>query len=132
MRRSTVSQEAVREARQRVLEAFRQLRRKGIVARANYLCCTSCASYALHETAKQRPKAIGYAYWHQQNEEEMWRSGELYIGFAAVDDEDPAHMEIGQRVVAELKKQGLEVEWPEDPDIKIKVVLVRPETEPNQ
>lgn len=107
------------ELRDKVVDAFRSLRKHGIVARANFCCCSSCASYELAQMVKKTNKK-GYVYWHRQDEQSFWKTGDLYLGFGSyVDGHDPAH--IGRIVVEALEKQALTVLWNGESSRRIKV-----------
>jgi len=95
------------EFRKRLLAAFAALRKQKIVARANYLCCGSCAAAGIGEYVK-KIGAKGGVYWHDQDDENV-PEGFVYVGFGARDDGDDA--EIGRALVDALKAQGLKVEW---------------------
>lgn len=80
-----------------VQRAFRQLRASGYLARANYLCCNSCAGYALADQAsalKDKGRDVrGVVFYHQQNRDQLRRGHDLFLSFGSVDTDK--HGEIG-------------------------------------
>ena len=101
-----------RETRPLVMKAFRRLRKAGYVAKANFMCCGTCASSACFEEAEETKKA-GVVWWHKQDDTSYRETGELWIGFGSVDDvsESTNSDAVGQDVVKALVDAGLKVEW---------------------
>lgn len=95
---------------------FPMLRKAGLYARANYMCCGGCASYGLGQdmeaaALKGKPRG-GAVYWHGQDDQRLWDDGDVYLGFGAGDsDKALTDMEVGELVVMECRIAGLEVEW---------------------
>jgi hypothetical protein len=116
-------QDTKNATRELLLDAFRALRKQGFIARADFLCCSSCASAALSAQAAQRvdsnkarPKPFkGIAYWHKQADDAWWDCGELTIGFSGYEAEGVTWglpiEQVGQAVVMELVKRGVRTEW---------------------
>jgi len=72
--------------RQSLMIAFKSLRKRGIAARMNFRCCTSCATA---ESPDDRPMV----YWHGQDDDAF--EGEtltqtLFIGFCTPDGKNAA------------------------------------------
>ena len=53
--------------RKGVVEGFRRLQTMGVIARRNFRCCSTCASYELGQALEQKKGKWGYVYWHHQN-----------------------------------------------------------------
>lgn len=95
---------------------FPALRKAGLYARANYMCCGGCASYGLGQdleaaNLKGKPRAGG-VYWHNQDEARIRKDGQVYIGYGA--SEHGASVtteEVGELLVLECRLAGLAVEW---------------------
>jgi len=122
-----------------VINAFRFLRNRGIVARTNYMCCTTCASFGLAQIALEKGKK-GFAYYHGQDIEGFKEDGCVYIGFGGTKDwyddelmnrdrEKPFSFpergltdnEAGELVARVLREQSdLVISW-RDPERKIRV-----------
>jgi hypothetical protein len=100
--------------RERVKNAFKELRKRGYACRMNFMCCGSCASYALHEKYDGKGKK-GHVYYSRQGEDAFrcseggWGRGErtdrlhsnLYLSWSGD----------GYEIAAVLRKHGLNVEW---------------------
>lgn len=103
--------------KQSVLRGFTMLRRKKFIARANYLCCMTCASHSLGERAdkeKEQGKTVnGVVYWHRQDDEHL--KGEdtdtLMLRYFHPSGDEEKNQEVAKEIVAEMKRQGLKVEW---------------------
>lgn len=103
-----------REARKKIGLAFKTLRKLNIRAKANFMCCTGCATAAM--------SLKGYAggvYWHHQAEQGFKESGQLYIGFFT--DKGDGSVVIGAALAAALKEQGLDVEWDGTGETKVAI-----------
>jgi hypothetical protein len=100
--------------RQRVTEAFKELRKKGYFARMNHLCCQSCGWAYMSD--EQSEKAV---FYHRQDHDTAWdeennleeRYG-LYLAWAGD----------GKEITEVLEKHGLKVEWNGSDNTRIKVV----------
>ena len=124
------------DTRTKVKEAFKILRKNQIMARGNYLCCSTCAGYALAESLDKMPtekaeKKIGFAYWHRQDEEHFQKRGDLYIRYGGIDTQKYPNRcdvigwstkQIGEAIKIAMEGVGLEVEWDGNPD---KTIVVR-------
>lgn len=125
-----VNPEQVVEIRRRVQGAFGELRRMGFITKTNFSCCMTCAIAELGEIAEKRHrnKAV---YWHRQDDEHFKKTGQLYIRFCYLPppgiegDTIPLETEIGEKVAAALRKQGLELDWSGNPNQTIRVMGVR-------
>jgi len=127
-RRYKVAPSIFGECRDAILRAFKKLRSQNIRTRANFWCCGSCACAAITNLDEERKKKgqkpyDGAVYWHRQSNEDLVKSGNLYIYFcveAKLDgkgsDTDPDDTErraksIGDKLVAALRAEDLDVEW---------------------
>lgn len=119
------------EQRARVAEAFRALRKEGFIARANYLCCGGCASYALATDVgalppARRAKVLGAVTYHRQATERSKRGGALHLAYGQVEVDGVGTygwptVEVGRAVVAALRDAGLAPVWDGSPDSTIVV-----------
>ena len=114
------------EVRSNILKAFAHLRRKGIIARANFLCCQNCAGYDITQIAiKQINKGKevnGYVFWHGQDEESWQRNGSMYLAFGDIGKIGLETTEVGKIVVEALKKYNVPYEWNGSAKTRIKVM----------
>lgn len=104
--------------RDRIKGAFKELRQRGYACRMNFMCCGSCASYALHEKYEGKDKK-GHVFWSRQGDDAFrtYRSGWSRAGYK----DDNLHSDLylswsgdGYEIAAVLRKHGLRVEWQED------------------
>ncbi|EME20432.1 DUF6891 domain-containing protein [Rhodococcus triatomae] len=72
----------------RTIAAFEELVAHGVVARANFSCCGTCASGEIWEERDDSRHWLGYTYFHQQDTDRLVESGETYIGYGAFPPED--------------------------------------------
>ncbi|AQA21371.1 hypothetical protein BTZ20_0713 [Rhodococcus sp. MTM3W5.2] len=72
----------------RTVAAFEELNANGVVARADFSCCGSCASGEIWGEADDSRHWKGYAYFHQQDTSGLVEDGETYIGYGAFPPED--------------------------------------------
>lgn len=132
----------------RVTAAFKALRKQGIFARQNFLCCQGCACSDIYH----RKDVVEYAFYHQQDrdafrETKGWREwsaelqSPLYIAFGlgpahrAHDGLHPDHnsssIEVANKIVAALRAEGLKVTWDGDTNTRIEVEHIeQPKPEP--
>lgn len=108
--------------KEKVNNAFRELRKLGYTAKQNFMCCSSCAWYELGGTAlagvrnealpppekvvfynKQANASAWFTreYWSEKNRRTFMLQSHLWLQWAGN----------GQEIVAALQRQGLNVEW---------------------
>ncbi len=127
------------EFRNKILNAFRLLRSRKVMARANFMCCGSCASYDMWTKMEEKGGYIGGVFWHKQSEEGLEQDkpgeGELHIGFGAnyhnitERDNDLEDAWIGWMLYDALVESGLHPDWKGDSGVKM---LVSEKIEANQ
>lgn len=134
--------------RERVVESFKILRKEhGLLTRVNFRDCQSCAGAEIgimieKKTQDKLDKLIGYAYWHNQDEEvfkedhSLQEGDGLYIAFGGLDKETDKRVkkehlseDIGHIIKAVLQGKGLDVEWDGDVNKRIFVKCYYEETE---
>lgn len=128
-----IDREIVRKNRTLVLEVFKDLRKLGFVAKANYLCCSSCAGYAIAEevgkmTEEEAAELKGCVYWHQQDEESIKNVGLLDLRYGQIDTHQHGKVGLETEAVGKILKlaleaKGLEVVWGGRPNTVITVDL---------
>ena len=87
-----------------VNELFKKLRKAGYIARQNFACCSSCASYELGELCESKgipEDSRKVVYYHRQDTDRFWKTGKLFLGWSGNGDE------IKQLAL----DAGLSVEW---------------------
>jgi hypothetical protein len=136
----------------RLLAAFESLNSNGIIARMNFADCQNCGHdkivFERVPGADGKPHERGYTFFHQQDSERLAAGDDLYLAFDAFLDQvispeefaktesgdkdakraaaplwQAAQLEIGRKVAAALRAQGLEVTWPETTDARIQVAV---------
>ena len=106
--------------------AFAASNEAGILCRHHFMCCRGCGFHAIREiidTERERGRDFrGFAFYHRQRTEAASRGGALYLhhGSAAGGEADLA---VAQEVVNRLRGHGLDVDWPQDAEVSIKVNL---------
>ena len=109
-------------------QAFKDLRKEGLIARQNFMCCGSCAGYSLTEMAVNKVRAgkvvNGAVFYHNQDKESLYNDGTLYLGYGNLDSTELGEIglptiEVGKIVVRILEKNGLQYEWDGTEDQRI-------------
>lgn len=98
---------------------FPELRKHGLLARMNFECCSSCASYALYEDMKRiniqnnkKKKIIGSVFYNRQDEDHLKRTGIVYLKYmAANEDNDTDAVAIGMLIRTISERFNLQVTW---------------------
>jgi hypothetical protein len=112
------------EEKRRMNEAFKVLRRQGLVARQDYKCCMSCALSAL-ETDMETPrnkKKRGFVYYHRQDKDSYENGYPLHLRYGAREEDDKEKsLAVGVAVCIAFARQGFEVEWDGNVDLTIQV-----------
>jgi len=104
----------------RLNQAFKALRKYGLVAKQNYQCCMGCACGAITEDAEklvdQGKRVTGGVYYHKQAGDNLRAGKEFYVGFGVITSDKHGKLgttdeEIGRLVVEEFTRAGLRVQW---------------------
>jgi len=69
--------------RSRTLAAFEELGAHGIVARADFSCCGSCASGEIWGERDDSRHWAGYVYFHEQDTARLVEDGKTHVGYGA-------------------------------------------------
>jgi len=120
-------------------QAFKLLRKQGLIARQSFGCCGSCGSYEIatkmeemHDLGKP---VTGYVFFNQQNasayKSDGWKSpdGILYLSYAdSSTNKYPNKItrtgeEIGKMIMIALHEVGLSAEWDGNTDSCVIVKL---------
>lgn len=127
MRRRYRPSKGTGEARAQVRGVFQELRQLGFIARMNFLCCSSCASYELGTRWDKQPTKKGVVYFHRQNDENYRETGCLcihYFGGQTGDSGEEASRktkEVGDIITGLLSKRGVVYRWDGRPGRTIEV-----------
>jgi len=99
---------------------FKELRKRGFLARQNFKCCGNCAGYALTNEAVVKVGAgktvRGSVFYHRQDRQHFEHSGKLMIRYGSLDSNELGVIgedttKIGQEVVAVFETHGIKVQW---------------------
>jgi len=89
---------------------FPSLRDKGFIARMNFSCCSTCASYELSQVAKIQEKDQ-IVFYHNQDAKIFRERGYVYLRFFSMNDKSVSDIKVGQIISETAKECGLIVEW---------------------
>jgi hypothetical protein len=94
--------------------AFAALNAQGIVARQDFSCCNNCGFTEIwdevEEEEKQHP-VEGHLFYHLQCTERAIKTGQLLMAYGCVEDDPKAFRGVANKIVAELRKAGLNASW---------------------
>ena len=115
--------------KQKVNELFKRLRKEGIVARQNFMCCGGCAAAAM-------PEKREYVAYHRQDNERWLESGELLLLYGSWMDwnapdremqEALAHvrvLRVAEAIQRHAEALGLVHDWQGSTEIRISLRLM--------
>jgi hypothetical protein len=95
-------------------EAFSNLNAHGIVARQDFSCCNNCGFTEIWdevEKAEKQQPVIGYVFYHLQSTERAIKTGQLLMAYGCIEENAEAFQRVGDAVVAELRRVGLNASW---------------------
>jgi hypothetical protein len=94
--------------------AFEALNSQGIVARQDFSCCNNCGFNEIwnevEKEEKQHP-VEGYLFYHLQCTERAIETGQLLMAYGCIEDDPEAFFGVANKIVAELRKAGLNASW---------------------
>jgi hypothetical protein len=98
----------------RLDQAFAALNRQGIVARQDFSCCNNCGFTEIWdeiEEAEKHQAVEGYVFYHLQGTERAIKTGQLLFAYGCVEDDPEALQRVGNKIVGELRRVGLNASW---------------------
>ena len=98
----------------RLDEAFANLNEQGIVARQDFSCCNSCGFTEIWDEVEKEEKrhpVDGYVFYHLQCTERAIQSGQLLLAYGCVEEDMAAFLRVANKIVAELRRVGLDAKW---------------------
>jgi hypothetical protein len=98
----------------RLDQAFAALNTQGIVARQDFSCCNNCGFTEIWdeiEKAEKLQPVEGYVFYHLQCTERAIKTGQLLLAYGSVEDDPPALRRVANKMVAELRRVGLDASW---------------------
>jgi hypothetical protein len=86
-----------------------------IICRMNFTCCQTCGNAEIGGEANE--SHIGYCFFHRQDTEGAVEGGGLSLRYGDLeeDSKDESVVDIGRKITARLREEGLNVDWNEDP-----------------
>ncbi len=134
------------ELRAKVVKVFSGLRKKGYLARANFLCCQGCAGYAMAEKAedllkskkKKRDQIRGSVFWHKQDEGTYWERGTLFLAYGDLEINGYRKpvgiptVDVGHEVCKALSDAGIPYDWNGDSNTRIEIIALLTEAQENE
>ncbi|KAF7177269.1 hypothetical protein CNMCM7691_005159 [Aspergillus felis] len=86
-----------------------------ILCRMNFTCCGSCGNAEIGGEADE--SHIGYCFFHQQDTEAAVKGTRLFLRYGIFKGKttDESVVNIGRKIAATLREEGLKVDWDEDP-----------------
>lgn len=100
--------------------AFESLEAKHVLTFAHQCCTSDSAGYG-HDALEEKPEYIGFAYFHEQNMENILDEGLCHIGFCSREDTPESHQALANLVCEALREQGLTATWDGSINSKIEV-----------
>ncbi|WP_441960102.1 DUF6891 domain-containing protein [Mycolicibacterium houstonense] len=127
-------QSEIGDYRSRTLAAFEELNANGVVARADFSCCGTCASAEIGDERDDSRHWRGYIYFHNQDTDRLVEDGSTYIGYGAFEPEnfdEDAYNQLSDEAKEDLyrgdvmrmldevvfpivRRHGIEPEWNRD------------------
>lgn len=74
-------------------DAFKEMRKAGLIARQNFSCCGGCAGYEIatdvtriiDKNPEKKNSIKGACFYHRQNNEDKVRGDNFYLHFGSID-----------------------------------------------
>ena len=124
----------VHEVVRKLMGAFRELGKLGVIARHNFLCCQSCGAAELNRIMIEKivlgEEVKGGVFYHVQDNDRLFlEGGDLMIRYLEAVDDDEVRMstltvkELGDLVCEVFSRYGLAFEWNGSPAKAIEVLV---------
>jgi hypothetical protein len=101
----------------RLLAVFDSLDAAGIVARADFTCCSNCGVTEIGAEAAEG--ARGYVFFHEQDTAGVVQSGSMCLSYGSLRGSTDDALSVGREVVAALTAGGVPVVWDGSVDSRI-------------
>jgi len=119
----------------RLNNAFKEMRKQGLITRQNYLCCQTCAGYGITTDVvemikngrKKKEDIKGCVFYHHQDNELLKRNHSFYLAFGSLDSKELGLIglntkDVGKIVCDCLSKNQIEHSWNGEETERILVV----------
>ncbi|MFN6551723.1 DUF6891 domain-containing protein [Mycolicibacterium septicum] len=135
LREARLRQQAeIGDYQSRTRAAFDELNANGVIARADFSCCGTCASAEIGDERDDSRHWSGFIYFHSQDTDRLIEDGSTYVGYGAFEPEnfdetaynqlsdeakedlyfsDVARM-LDETVFPIVRRHGIEPEWNRD------------------
>lgn len=102
-----------KEIRDALVAAFKLLRKEGIYARANLMCCTGCgcSSIGVMESNGKLKKYYGATFWHNQDEDGLSEGRDMWLTHSVLEGHDGKDVEVANHILSVLIKCGVPATW---------------------
>lgn len=96
---------------------------RGIIAKENFQCCTTCGCAAIEDTIKEDGREFyGWCFYHAQDNEDRAHGDSFYLTYGSVNNDDEMAKKVGEQIVQILKNHNIKTEWDGDTSQRIKVL----------
>ena len=68
---------------------------------------------------------IGYCYYHRQDVERVIEDGHLFIGFGDFNDDQSDVLQVGNKIVSLLQREGFKINWDKNPESRIEITNIK-------
>lgn len=110
-----------------ISSVFKTLADEGILTFKGRMCYRGCSTAKLNEIERiKKLTPTGYAWYHQQDIEQLNITNQLYIGFDGKDSAPLNAVEVGARIATLFNKVGCSIDWDKTDKQKIKVTFYTP------
>lgn len=95
--------------------AFKMMRKYGIFARQNFLCCQTCGCAAVDKAVEEKRKKkqdvpLGYCFYHAQDAACLREEGRVMLAYGAIDDNGDSTA-VGSIIAMCLRECGVAYKW---------------------
>lgn len=101
--------------------AFKALEQQKNILTFAHQCCNSDSASFGHELLDEKPEYIGFAYFHEQNIENILDDGLCHIGFCSREDTPESQKALADAICEAMRAEGLTATWDGDINSKIEV-----------
>jgi hypothetical protein len=110
--------------RKTLTEAFKKLRKAGLIAKQNWCCCQTCGIAALENTTKD------FVFYHKQDSDVLAQYKECHLTWGIGDvkncDKKKYTVPLGNKICEILNScEGVRAEWDGNPDKRIKLTVLK-------
>jgi hypothetical protein len=114
------------EGREKLTNAFKLLRKEGLITKQNFMCCMSCGCSAIDGQATAKRKKTGkspkgYVFYHRQDTDSLEIYGNVHLRYGTfynrkdkVRKECFTAKEVGKLIIEKMNEVGLKTKWDGD------------------